>query len=159
MVYKTQKLDILLCFNLCNSLQVFVYNNVQEKTSANEECCGLNKISKGLGCCNYQGFNPYTHVCADHSSMEDGRFDIFNQLFQQYAYRCYIFLSIFICRKKKEKKCNLRPFSDNFVNLTCDWEVQCKKIPIKLRKTTSKCKQNTKVCTIKKLNLFHEDQI
>lgn len=127
-----------------------MYNNVQEKTSANEECCGLNKISKGLGCCNYQGFNPYTHVCADHSSMEDGRFDIFNHLFQLYAYRCYIFLSIFICRKKK-KKCNLRPFSDYFVNLTCDWEVQCKKIPIRLRKATFKRKQNTKVCTIKKL--------
>lgn len=50
-------------------------------------------------------------------------------------------------------------FFDNFVNLTCDWEVQCKKIPITLRKTTFKCKQNTKVCTIKKLNLFHKDQI
>lgn len=58
-----------------------MYNSVQEKTSANEECCGLNKISKGLGCCNYQGFNPYTHVCADHSSMEDGRFDLFNHFF------------------------------------------------------------------------------
>lgn len=68
----------------------------------------------------------------------------------------YFSVSLFV---KKKKKCNLRPFSDNFVNLTCDWEVQCKKIPIKLRKTTFKCKQNTRVCTIKKLNLFHKDQI
>lgn len=158
MVYKTQKLDILLCFNLCNSLQVFVYNSVQEKTSANEECCGLNKISKGLGCCNYQGFNPYTHVCADHSSMEDGRFDIFNHFVSIVCIQM-LHISQYLYLQTKKEKSNLRPFSDNFVNLTCDWEVQCKKIPIKLRKTTSKCKQNTKVCTIKKLNLFHKDQI
>lgn len=69
----------------------------------------------------------------------------------------YFSVSLFVDKKKKES--NLRPFSDNFVNLTCDWEVQCKKIPIKLRKTTFKCKQNTRVCTIKKLNLFHKDQI
>lgn len=68
----------------------------------------------------------------------------------------YFSVSLFVDKKKES---NLRPFSDNFVNLTCDWEVQCKKIPIKLRKTTFKCKQNTRVCTIKKLNLFHKDQI
>lgn len=68
----------------------------------------------------------------------------------------YFSVSLFV---KKKSVILIRPFSDNFVNLTCDWEVQCKKIPIKLRKTTFKCKQNTRVCTIKKLNLFHKDQI
>lgn len=68
----------------------------------------------------------------------------------------YFSVSLFV---KKKSVILIRPFSDNFVNLTCDWEVQCKKIPIKLRKTTFKCKQNNKVCTIKKLNLFHKDQI
>lgn len=69
----------------------------------------------------------------------------------------YFSVSLFV--KKKKSVILIRPFSDNFVNLTCDWEVQCKKIPIKFRKTTLKCKQNNKVCTIKKLNLFHKDQI
>lgn len=69
----------------------------------------------------------------------------------------YFSVSLFV--KKKKSVILIRPFSDNSVNLTCDWEVQCKKIPIKLRKTTFKCKQNTRVCTIKKLNLFHKDQI
>lgn len=38
----------------------------------------------------------------------------------------YFSVSLFV--KKKKSVILIRPFSDNFVNLTCDWEVQCKKI-------------------------------
>ncbi|XP_062584554.1 usherin-like isoform X1 [Saccostrea cucullata] len=62
----------LCCTSDTGHQQAFVYGSALEKTAANEVCCGLNKISKGLGCCNYQGYNPYTHVCADFSSMQNG---------------------------------------------------------------------------------------
>lgn len=57
--------------------QVYIYSSTLEKITANEECCGLNKISKGLGCCNFHGYNPYTHVCADFSSMDSGKMFLF----------------------------------------------------------------------------------
>lgn len=47
--------------------QVHMYANKTSKDKSNERCCGMEKISKTLSCCNNKGFNPLTHVCADIS--------------------------------------------------------------------------------------------
>lgn len=43
----------------------------------------------------------------------------FNSMYIDVIY----FLVFLFVEKKEEKKCNLRFFFDNFVNLICDWEV------------------------------------
>ena len=50
-----------------------MYDSAEVKVSANEKCCGLEKISKSLSCCNYVGYNPNLHVCADVSHQQYGK--------------------------------------------------------------------------------------
>ena len=56
-------LDIYMCF------QVHAYDSA----SSNQQCCESELISTGLSCCNGNGFNPASQVCADKSNMEDGK--------------------------------------------------------------------------------------
>ena len=49
-----------------------MYESPEAKVAANERCCGLEKISKSLSCCNYVGYNPNLHVCADVSHQQYG---------------------------------------------------------------------------------------
>ena len=52
--------------------QVHTYSSTAAKISANEKCCGLERISNGLSCCNFVGYNPGTQYCADISHQETG---------------------------------------------------------------------------------------
>ncbi|ESO94175.1 hypothetical protein LOTGIDRAFT_118598, partial [Lottia gigantea] len=47
-------------------------NMVNLKTTANEKCCGMERIGQSLSCCNYVGYNPATQVCSDKSSTLQG---------------------------------------------------------------------------------------
>ena len=68
-------------------LQVHVYSSAEAKAASNEKCCGAERISAGLSCCNSVGFNPVLQACADTSIMNSGtdkrkkqtksRFDVF----------------------------------------------------------------------------------
>ena len=57
-------------------LQVHEYESAAAKIAANEKCCGLEKISNGLSCCNYVGYSSISQVCADVSHQQRGRFSI-----------------------------------------------------------------------------------
>ena len=50
------------------------YDSSEAKVAANEKCCGLEKISNGLNCCNYIGYSSATQVCADFSHQQNGGF-------------------------------------------------------------------------------------
>ena len=52
--------------------QVHKYVSESEKVAANEKCCGTERVSVALTCCNNAGYNPTTQVCADVSIMESG---------------------------------------------------------------------------------------
>ena len=42
------------------------------KLSSSEKCCGIERISLGLSCCNGVGYNSMLQVCADISSTHSG---------------------------------------------------------------------------------------
>jgi len=47
------------------TFQAHLYQDGTTLLLSNEKCCGLNRISNTLSCCNGQGYNPATQVCAD----------------------------------------------------------------------------------------------
>ena len=53
-------------------LQIHYYSSNVEKQALNEVCCGVEAIASGLACCNYVGYDPDTHVCADHGHSMSG---------------------------------------------------------------------------------------
>ncbi len=53
-------------------MQTHVYTSAVERTRANEKCCGTSRVSSGLSCCNGNGYNPLTQVCADQSDVHSG---------------------------------------------------------------------------------------
>ncbi|XP_038072643.1 usherin-like isoform X1 [Patiria miniata] len=65
--------DVTLC---CSSetgiVKVHSYPTPQAKRSANDQCCGAEKITPSQACCNNAGYNPLTHVCADRGTNVEG---------------------------------------------------------------------------------------
>ncbi|XP_060070524.1 usherin-like [Ylistrum balloti] len=66
------KNQTLCCTSDTGHSKVHMYKDEDMKLSANEKCCGLETISNNLECCNYIGYNPLTHICADSSNQEPG---------------------------------------------------------------------------------------
>ena len=76
-------------------IQAHVYESPEAKIGANEKCCGLEKISKSLSCCNYVGYNPNLHVCADVSHQQYGKYQPHKSLVAQ-SLSCYTVATVFI---------------------------------------------------------------
>ncbi|XP_041351149.1 usherin-like [Gigantopelta aegis] len=62
----------LCCVSDTGHTKVHYYSSETDRSSANEQCCGLEKVSQGLSCCNYVGYNSDTQVCADRSVTMSG---------------------------------------------------------------------------------------
>ncbi|XP_053408878.1 usherin-like [Mercenaria mercenaria] len=62
----------LCCASDTGHIKVHHYGSAEEKTSANEKCCGIETISNGLSCCNFVGYNPVSQFCADISHQQSG---------------------------------------------------------------------------------------
>ncbi|XP_052767673.1 usherin-like isoform X2 [Mya arenaria] len=62
----------LCCTSDTGHIKVHRYSSPADMISANEKCCGLELISKGLSCCNFVGYNPVFQFCADISSQNSG---------------------------------------------------------------------------------------
>ena len=50
-------------------LQAHSYNSVTDKLLSNEKCCGVEKISVSMQCCNNIGYDPSSEVCADRGTL------------------------------------------------------------------------------------------
>ncbi|XP_048258912.1 usherin-like [Haliotis rufescens] len=62
----------LCCSSDTGHSKVHYYSDSVARQTANELCCGLEKISGGLDCCNFVGYNRQTQVCADMSNTTTG---------------------------------------------------------------------------------------
>ncbi|ELU01149.1 hypothetical protein CAPTEDRAFT_219707 [Capitella teleta] len=60
------------CVDQSGQSKAHSYTSAEEKARANEKCCGIERISAGLDCCNGVGFNSALQSCADISDMESG---------------------------------------------------------------------------------------
>ena len=47
---------------------MYNYSSIAERSTSGDQCCETNKITVGLSCCNGQGYNASTQVCADRAT-------------------------------------------------------------------------------------------
>ena len=67
------RIRVTYCYiSIIFHLQAHIYTSETEKSRANEQCCGTARMSAGLSCCNGNGYNPLTQVCADVSDQLSG---------------------------------------------------------------------------------------
>ncbi|XP_071962430.1 usherin-like isoform X2 [Antedon mediterranea] len=94
--------NMLCCTNSEGQEKAHVYVNLDEKLSANEQCCNLEVIPNTHSCCNGIGYNQATHICADRSTTArgncaSGTICPVSQAFSAYCNRCDFDTNLNIC--------------------------------------------------------------
>ncbi|XP_077990481.1 usherin-like [Glandiceps talaboti] len=59
----------LCCQDDTGNSKPHFYNSATEKVVANDKCCGVEKISVSMQCCNNVGYDPTIEVCADRGTL------------------------------------------------------------------------------------------
>eukprot|EP00118_Oscarella_pearsei_P005184 m.23504 g.23504 ORF g.23504 m.23504 type:complete len:5054 (+) comp28492_c0_seq1:2267-17428(+) len=59
----------LCCTSVTGAAKGYAYISPTAKQSLTDACCGTVRIKKTEACCNEQGYDPKTHVCADRSTL------------------------------------------------------------------------------------------
>ncbi|XP_071494817.1 LOW QUALITY PROTEIN: usherin-like [Diadema antillarum] len=62
----------LCCTSESGVAETYLYESPSAKQTANDQCCGAQRIAPSQACCNTVGYNPGSRVCADRSSAAQG---------------------------------------------------------------------------------------